>query len=134
VAFLRFVTSKRHPDSGVEAGLFGAAYALRDDGDIGEIDRASLKDHLAWFGKNLSVPERFNRSTSKGSHRRTTKGIAWFRDTAKEHLARMHDMKRIIESNGYLVTVVREERVGYIVYEDAVQVVAEPFSETRTGG
>jgi hypothetical protein len=26
-----------------------------------------------------------------------------------------------------------ETRVGYVVYEDAFQVVAEPFSDTRTG-
>jgi len=45
----------------------------------------------------------------------------------------MHEMKRIVEANGYVVTLVREDRIGYIVYEDETQVVAEPFTETRTG-
>ena len=83
--------------------------------------------------KDLATPRRFNRSTSKGYYRRAAKGIAWFRDTATEHVARMHEMKRIVEANGYVVTLVREDRIGYIVYEDETQVVAEPFTETRTG-
>jgi len=127
------VVSKFHPDSGVENGLFGAAYVLRDDDDVREEDRSSLRDHLDWFAKNLATPRRFNRSTSKGYYRRAAKGIAWFRDTATEHVARMHEMKRIVEANGYVVTLVREDRIGYIVYEDETQVVAEPFTETRTG-
>ena len=45
----------------------------------------------------------------------------------------MHDVRRILESYGFSVELIREERLGYIVYEDAVQVVAEPFSDTRTG-
>ena len=35
-------------------------------------------------------------------------------------------------SAGYAVTLIHEEHVGYFVYEDEVQVVAEPFAETRT--
>jgi hypothetical protein len=29
--------------------------------------------------------------------------------------------------------MISEARVGYVVYEDAFQVIAEPFSDTRTG-
>jgi hypothetical protein len=36
-------------------------------------------------------------------------------------------------ANGYSVALIREERVGYIVYQDDVQVIAEPFADTRTG-
>jgi hypothetical protein len=45
----------------------------------------------------------------------------------------MHQLASILESHGYVVAIVREERVGYIVYEDEHQVVAEPFADTRTG-
>ncbi len=45
----------------------------------------------------------------------------------------MYRLKRLLEANGYPVTMVKEKRVGYVVYEDGCQVVAEPFSETRTG-
>ena len=125
--------SSEHPDSGVADGLFGAAYAVRDAQETSLIDRDCLTDHLAWFVQNLPIPKRFNRSTSKGYFRRNTKGIAWFRDDAGEHISRMHEMKRIVEANGHLVHIVREDRVGYVVYEDDVQVIAEPFADTRTG-
>jgi len=132
MAFLRFVTSELHRDSGVKNGLFSAAYALRDSDTVSEVDRHSLKDLLAWFESHLSVPDRFNRSSSKGYYRRATKGIAWLRDTATEHISRMQDMKRIVEANGYYVGLVRADRVGYVIYEDEVQVVAEPFADTPT--
>jgi len=45
----------------------------------------------------------------------------------------MFELKRVMEANGHSVHVVRENRVGYIVYEDDVQVIAEPFADTRTG-
>ncbi len=82
--------------------------------------------------KHLETPSRFNRTKSKGFYRRNTRGIAWFKDTATEHLARMHEIRRVLEQNGQVVEMLSEARVGYIVYEDAFQVVAEPFSETRT--
>jgi hypothetical protein len=46
----------------------------------------------------------------------------------------MHAMKRVVEANGFVVEVIREERIGYVVYEDEVQVVAEPFADTNTDG
>ena len=88
---------------------------------------------MAWFEKTLKTPDRFNRTRSKGYYRRRTKGIAWFRDTASECVSRMHVLKRILESHGHVVTVVHETHVGYVVYEDEFQVVAEPFADTRTG-
>lgn len=133
MAFLRFILSKRHPDSGVETGLFSLAYRLRDDPSVDPWDQQSLRDCLAWFETHLPTPARFNRSNSKGYYRRTTRGIAWFRDSARECLARMHLVKDVLEAQGHQVTMIREDRVGYIVYEDDFQVVAEPFSETQTG-
>ena len=132
MAFLRFVLSDRHPDSGVENGLFGLAYKLRDDPGVNAEGREALRDNLAWFEKHLPTPNRFNRSTSKGYYRRKTRGIAWFRDSAKECVARMHRIKVALETNGHRVAMIREDRVGYIVYEDDLQVVAEPFSDTET--
>jgi hypothetical protein len=128
--FLRFIVTGLHRESGVEDGLFGPAYRLRDDSALGEAERQTLAETLAWFEKNLKTPDRFNRTRSKGYYRRNTKGIAWFRDTARECLSRMHVLKRILESHGRAVTVVHETHVGYVVYEDEQQVVAEPFRES----
>jgi hypothetical protein len=133
MSFVRFVLTSRHPDSGVEDGIFGAAYELRDDRNVDVAERARLSDALQWFEEHLRTPERFNRTRSKGFDRRATKGISWFREIATEHVSRMHLLKRILDGHGHAVTIVRESRVGYIVYEDDIQVVAEPFADTRTG-
>ena len=132
-SFVRFVLTTRHPESGVEEGLFRAAYRLRDSPRVEEEDRRLLTDVLGWFGTNVLTPDRFNRSKSKGFYRRTTRGIAWFKDSATECLSRMHRMSDILEKYGLPVTMVTETRVGYVVYEDELQVVAEPFSDTHTG-
>ena len=129
--FLRFLVSSVNAASGVEDGLFVAAYSLRDAGSLSAAERSTLEEHLAWFRQNLAIPDRFNRSRSKGYYRRETKGISWFRDTATEHLARMHELKRIVEANGHIVSVIREDRVGYVIFEDENQVVAESFADTR---
>jgi hypothetical protein len=121
-----------HPDTAVAEGLFGVAYALRDAEETSRNDRESLTEQLAWFSKNLPIPTRFNRSSSKGHYRRNTKGIAWFRDNALEHISRMREMKRVLEANGHVVHTVQEDCIGYIVYSDDVQVIAEPFADTRT--
>ena len=132
MAYLRFIVTKKHPDSGVSDGIFATAYSLRDAPEIPKHDREILTEQLAWFAKNLMIPKRFNRSSSKGFYRKITKGIAWFRDDASEYIARMHEIKRVLDANGRLVHVLREDRVGYIVYKDRAQVVAEPFVDTRT--
>jgi hypothetical protein len=81
----------------------------------------------------LETPTRFNRAKSKGFYRRKTRGIAWFKDTASDHLARMHQIKGVLERYGHSVMMLSETRVGYVIYDDAYQVVAEPFSDTQTG-
>jgi hypothetical protein len=131
--FVRFILSERHPESGFEAGIFGAAYARRDDSGVSEEDRQELTECLEWFEKYVKVPDRFTTSRSKGYYRRTTRGIAWFRDSAAECIARMHRIREVLAKYGHQVNVVYESRLGYVVYEDDFQVVAEPFSETRTG-
>jgi hypothetical protein len=124
----------RDSESGVETGLFQAAYRLRDSDDLTPEDRVILHDSLSWFNANLPKPGRFNRTKSKGHDRRNAAGIAWFRDTATECIRRMFVIKKVLEAHGYSISLIRAERVGYIVYEDVLQVVAEPFAETRTAG
>jgi hypothetical protein len=129
---LRFVLPDSHPDTGVRGGIFWAAYALRRDNEISVADRKSLDDLLAWFRVNLAVPDRFNRSKSKGYYRRRTAGISWLKPTASEHLAKMGEQAKILRNNGYEVSKITTDRAGYVVFEDDHQVVAEPFrSEHR---
>jgi hypothetical protein len=130
--FIRFVLARRHPESGVEDGTFSLAYELRDSPQVEATYRGLLAENLAWFEKNLETPTRFNRTKSKGFYRRKTRGIAWFKDTATEHLARMHQIKGVLEHYGHSVMMLSETRVGYVIHDDAFQVVAEPFSDTQT--
>jgi hypothetical protein len=131
--YVRFVLARRHSDSGVEDGAFGRAYELRDSPDVAAPDRELLAETLNWFEKHLETSTRFNRTKSKGFYRRKTRGIAWFKDSAIEHLARMHEIKGVLERYGHSVMMLSETRVGYVIYDDAFQVVAEPFSDTQTG-
>ena len=43
----------------------------------------------------------------------------------------MHRMAKILGRYGHVVTMITERRIGYVVYEDDRQVVAEPFKDTR---
>jgi hypothetical protein len=131
--FIRFALTRRHPDSGVEDGTFALAYELRQSPHVESADRAVLIENLAWFEKHLETPTRFNRTKSKGFYRRKTRGIAWFKDTASDHLARMHQIKGVLERYGHPVLMLSETRVGYVIYDDAFQIVAEPFADTQTG-
>jgi hypothetical protein len=45
----------------------------------------------------------------------------------------MHQIKTVLELYGHPVVMLSEPRVGYVIYEDEFQVVAEPFSDTQTG-
>jgi hypothetical protein len=131
VGFVRFVETRRDGDSGVRAGLFDLAYHLRDDVEVPQYVRDQVQCELAWFEQNLPNPPRFNRSRSKGYYRRRTTGIAWFKDSAVECIRRMHVLASVAEHCGHAVTVLTEDRPGYVVYEDEWQVIAEPFAEAR---
>jgi|SRR6185312_1596420 len=129
--FLRFVLMRSHPDTGVEEGIFGAAYELRNDRLLSASDRQSLEALLTWFENNLAKPERLNSSKSKGYYRRKTAGISWLKPTAVEHIAKMHEIAAILNRHGFHVSQETTGRPGYVVFEDDRQVVAEPFRGQR---
>ncbi|MCL6283047.1 hypothetical protein M3P21_05820 [Ruegeria sp. 2012CJ41-6] len=83
-----------------------------------------------WFADHLEVPNRFSRSSSKGYYLRETRGLSWFKPTAIEHISKAFELKSILEESGYAIDVLKENRIGYVVYEDEHQIIAEPFAET----
>ena len=131
-SYLRFVLQRKHADSGVNEGLFSTGYALRDDDETPFYDRDTLAGVLTWFDDNMKVPTRFNRTASKGCFDRNTKGISWFKASSWEHIEKMRDMAAVLAEHGHLIDEIRTERPGYIVYEDDVQIVAEPYADTVT--
>jgi hypothetical protein len=127
--YLRFVIHKNDQDSGRRQGLFQALAAMDEDGSLLTHEQSQYEDIYAWFKKNLRKPRSFTRSTKPHAKKVS---LSWFKDSAKEHIAKMHALKQILEAHGIVVDVLRTNRPGYVVYEDEFQVAAEPFSETVT--
>ena len=118
-------------DAQVPIGIIAFAHRLTDSSEVSEPLRRELAHWLAWMDEHLDAPDRFNRTTSKGWYRRATRGISWLRATAEEHLGAFRALAEVVNRCGYEVSEIREVRVGYIIYEDDLQVVAEPFRDTR---
>lgn len=128
--YLRFVRPNTIENLGSREGFFCAAYELRSALSLEDYTSEQLEDHLSWFRQNLTIPDKFNRSKSKGSRGRKTAGLSWFKEDASEAVRRSFELINLLQENGYPIEVIRTERVGYVVYEDDQQVVAEPFSDT----
>ena len=127
--FVRFVVFDRHSASGVREGLFQAAERLRRSGEMSNVDDDRVAAIREWFNLNLERPSRFNRSSR---HNRKNKAISWFKSGAKRHITKIRELQVILESYGVLVEMVKTRRPGYVVYEDAFQITAEPFRDTAT--
>jgi hypothetical protein len=121
-----------HDESQNAVGVITLAYELVDAPDTSGDVRQDLQKLLTWFEAALAVPDRFNRTKSKGWYRRKTRGISWLRCSAEEHVAAMRRLADAVSRCGHTVAEVRSDRPGYVIYEDDVQVVAEPFRDTRT--
>ncbi|HLW97511.1 MAG TPA: hypothetical protein VKR82_02615 [Candidatus Acidoferrales bacterium] len=125
--YLRFVVSEIHEDSGRELGVFHAVGYLRDEGKLFDYEVEHHDEIRQWFNENLEKPTRFT-AAKPPYYRRQNKAISWFKDTACEHLSRIRDLVAILENHGISVQVLKTDKVGYVVYEDEYQIVAEPFS------
>src|ERR1700712_5319789 len=110
-------------------GIFQATRDLREDGEL-ELWEADLLEELRdWFNDHLERPDRF--SASKNAYYgKPSRGVAWFKDTATVHIENIRQMISILERHGVIVHTFRAERIGYVVYEDEFQIVAEPFADT----
>jgi hypothetical protein len=128
--YLRFVVADVHGDSGRELGVFQAVFQLQDQGKLHLHEEELLDVTRRWFNKNLEKPKRFTASKPP-FYRKPNKAISWFKDTARDHLTHVRDLVGILENHGISVQMLKTDRVGYVVYEDEYQIVAEPFaSET----
>jgi hypothetical protein len=131
---LRFIVAGQvHRESQTAIGIVAVAYERAGSDEVSEAVRADLRRWLTWIEQHLDVPDRFNRTTSKGWYRRETRGICWLRTTASEHIMAFRALADVLVRCGCQVSELRETRVGYVIYEDDVQVVAEPFRDTRRG-
>ena len=128
-ALVRFVIAELDPDSRQPTGVFQAAYRLRRSSSIPPQTRQDLKEHIEWFKLHLPEPERFVLTRSKGFYRRKPVAVSWFKAEATEFIARAETLGRIVEAHGFPVQRLTTTHPGYVVYEDAYQVVALPFRD-----
>ncbi len=127
---LRFRTGLTDITTGHPAGIFRAVSQVMDDPALPDYQHAHLAELLDWFYDELPIPHAFNRSTN--SRYRNGMAICWLRESATEHVSRMHEMRAILEQQDVFVEQVWTTRPGYVVYEDALQVVALPYASTPT--
>jgi glutathionylspermidine synthase len=127
--FVRFVIHKNDEDSGRRQGLFQALSDLEYEDVLLPHEQAQYDEIYEWFRKRLKKPRSLTRSSKPHAKK---VALSWFKDTAVEHIAKMHALAQILQAHGVIVHTLRTERPGYVVYEDAFQVAAEPFKETAT--
>jgi hypothetical protein len=125
--YLRFVVADIDEDSGKELGVFHAVLGLREAGKLDEHEQELHDLTRQWFNENLEKPTRFTASKPP-YYRKPNKAISWFKDTAKGHLSHVRDLVAILHNHGVSVRTLKTDRVGYVVYEDEYQIVAEPFT------
>ena len=127
IRYVRFIVSSIDEDSHQELGVFHAVGNLRDNGELQLREEEEHERIREWFNKNLEKPTRFTASKPP-FHRKKNKAISWFKESAHEHIARVRSLVAILERHGVAVRMLRTERVGYVVYEDEYQIVAEAFA------
>ena len=128
--YIRFVASEVHPDSQSEVGVFHAIGYLHDDGKLYAYEAEEYSSIRRWFDQNLNEPSRLTTGKPPFKRRKNT-AISWFKDSASTHLEKIRSLVAILENHGVSVQMLTTEKVGYILYEDEYQIVAEPFRGGR---
>src|SRR5262249_37292036 len=126
----RFVVADIDEDSERKLGVFHAAGYLRRAGKLYPYEEDQHDLIRDWFDENLERPTRFTAAKAP-FYRKKSRALSWFRDSAREHIAWIRELVAILEHHGIAVRTLKAERVGYVVYEDEYQVVAEPFADTQ---
>ncbi len=127
--YIRFVVADVHRNSGKELGVFHAVLLLREEGKLYAHEEELHDSTRDWFNEHLEKPTRF--TASKPPHdRKPNKAISWFKDKATAHISHIRDLVGILENHGIAVQMLKTDRVGYVVYEDEFQIVAEPFGDS----
>ena len=125
--FIRFVCGEIDEGSHVAAGLFCAAFDLIKDARLSDHDYGELADLMRWFRLNLEGP--FKHRLRKPW--RARRSICWFKSDAHEHVKHAWQMTDLLERNDVFMQVIKSRTVGYIIYEDAAQVLAQPSADVR---
>jgi len=124
--YIRFYSGEIDEESHVANGLFCAALDLWDSGTLRDYEFEALTEVKNWFNEHLVSP--FDYLPQAKCYERS---VCWFKSTAHEHLARAWELVAILERNDIWIWTIKSPRVGYVHYEDQVQVFARPYPEVR---
>jgi hypothetical protein len=128
--YLRFVVPKIDLESERELGVFHAIADLRRREALSDYEEEHLDLISDWFNQHLERPTRFTAS-KRPYYRRQNRAISWFKDSAHRHLNQIRHYVATLQIHGVPVRMLKTDRVGYVVYEDEYQIVAQPFSGER---
>ena len=113
-------------DAHVRTGIFCASFDLMTSFALPKYEEEALREVREWFDVYLDTPFDYLPQIT-----RYERAICWFKPTAHEHLARAWDLAAILERNDVLIWTIRSPQVGYVYYEDEVQVFARPHRDVR---
>jgi hypothetical protein len=125
--YLRFVVAEIHENTQRELGVFRAIGNLRSESKLLDHEEEQHDIIREWFNRHLEKPTRFT-SAKPPYYRKQSKAISWFKDSAHGHLSQIRSLAAILENHGISVQMLKTDRVGYVVYEDEYQIVAQPFA------
>jgi hypothetical protein len=128
--FVRFVVAQAHQDTDEPMGIFEAVDLLPRVGQLADWDERRLTELRDWFRAHLPFPDRTTRSTRPNA---THRALSWFKASATEHITHARELAAVLEAYDIRTQMLTAERPGYIVYEDEIQVLAEPFRGERSG-
>jgi hypothetical protein len=99
---------------------------LREDGKLYSYEEERYDQIRKWFNDNLQKPTRFTASKPP-FYRKKKKAISWFMNSAEQHIAHARSLIAILQNHGVSVQMPKTDCLGYVLYEDDHQIVAEPF-------
>ena len=117
----------------VHRGIFGPAYRVRRDPSYPLYLRRAVRDELLWFEDKLPVPPRGRFQVRSKSWWRS-QGICWFQPGAREMIRRAFGLRAILAECDIVISELRTDQPGQILYKDAFQIIAKPAAETPTVG
>ena len=126
--YIRFITEFINEYDEKETGVFQALGFLLRSYHVQDYDATRLEEIRTWFSKYLDKPTKFNKSKSKNNE---NAAICWYKSNSKEHIKRMYDLIPIFENYDIVITVIKRENPGYIIYEDKYQIATLPLGKDK---
>lgn len=123
--YLRFRTQFINKEDKPQFGIFNAMEFICEHSHTSDEEEVQLKELYRWFKDNLEVPKHFY--SDSATYGWEEKSLSWFKDSAKEHIAKLREAVVILEKYDLIVETIWETDPGNIKFEDDVQISAIPY-------